>query len=139
MSELLDELNQKKKQIEALCHKYGARRIRVFGSVARGEESQNSDIDLLVDFPRGYDLFAQRLPLAESLQKLLGRSIDLIPEHEVNRHMKTHVLQEAIEISVATVLGRSGRVRVFIDEARPTSRRDRCLFPTSKDKPSTWE
>ena len=66
--------------------------------MARGEESQDSDIDLLVDFPRGYDLFAQRLPLAESLQRLLGRSVDLIPEHEVNRHMKDHVLQEAIDI-----------------------------------------
>ena len=98
MSKLRNELSQKKKQIEALCQKYGARRIRVFGSVARGEESQDSDIDLLVDFPRGYDLFAQRLPLAESLQTLLGRSVDLIPEHEVNRHMKEHVLQEAIDL-----------------------------------------
>ena len=98
MSKLLTELINKKKQIEALRLKYGARRIRVFGSVARGEESKDSDIDFLIDFPRGYDLFTQRLPLTDSLQELLGRPVDLIPEHEVNRHMKDHVLQEAIDI-----------------------------------------
>lgn len=98
MSKLLTELINKKNQIEALRLKYGARRIRVFGSVARGEESKDSDIDFLIDFPRGYDLFTQRLPLAESLKELLGRPVDLIPEHEVNRHIKDHVLQEAIDI-----------------------------------------
>ena len=98
MSKLLTELINKKNQIEALRLKYGARRIRVFGSVARGEESKDSDIDFLVDFPRGYDLFTQRLPLTENLQKLLGRPVDVIPEHEVNRHMKEHVLQEAIDL-----------------------------------------
>ena len=98
MSKLLTELTNKKSQIEALRLKYDARRIRVFGSVARGEESKDSDIDFLVDFPRGYDLFTQRLPLTENLQKLLGRPVDVIPEHEVNRHMKAHVLQEAIDL-----------------------------------------
>lgn len=98
MSKLLTELINKKNQIEALRLKYGARRIRVFGSVARGEESKDSDIDFLVDFPRGYDLFTQRLPLTENLQKLLGRPVDVIPEHEINRHMKANVLQEAIDL-----------------------------------------
>ena len=98
MSKLLTELINKKNQIEALRLKYGARRIRVFGSVTRGEESKDSDIDFLVDFPRGYDLFTQRLPLTENLQKLLGRPVDVIPEHEVNRHMKARVLLEAIDL-----------------------------------------
>ena len=59
---LLDALRARKDAIHAACRQYGARRIRVFGSVARGEERPDSDIDFLVDFPRGYDLFAQRLP-----------------------------------------------------------------------------
>ncbi len=70
----------------------------MFGSVARSEESKDSDIDFLVDFPRGYDLFRQHLPLTENLQKLLGRTVDVIPEHEVNRHLKAHVLQKAIDL-----------------------------------------
>ncbi len=59
---LLDELRTKRDVITTLGNQYGARRIRVFGSVARGGEGSDSDVDFLVEFPRGYDLFAQRLP-----------------------------------------------------------------------------
>ena len=51
---LLDELRLKKDAIFALGNQYGARHIRVFGSVARGEEGPDSDIDFLVELPRGY-------------------------------------------------------------------------------------
>jgi uncharacterized protein len=95
---LLDELRAKKIDIAALCTQYGARRMRVFGSVARREERPDSDVDLLVDFPRGYDLFAQRLPLAERLSQLLNRRVELIPEHELNRHIRDRALSEAVDL-----------------------------------------
>ena len=95
---LLDELRVKRDAIFALGNQYGARRIRVFGSVARGEERPDSDIDFLVDLPRGYDLFAQRLPLAERLQSLLQRRVELVPEHELNRHIRDQVLRESVEL-----------------------------------------
>jgi predicted nucleotidyltransferase len=95
---LLDALHAQKDAIHAACRQYGARRIRVFGSVARGEERPGSDIDFLVDFPRGYDLFAQRLPLAERLAEITGRQLDVIPEHELNRHIRARVLQEAVDL-----------------------------------------
>ncbi|MCX7114384.1 MAG: nucleotidyltransferase family protein [Gammaproteobacteria bacterium] len=92
---LLQELHAKKKEILSLATEYGARRIRIFGSVARGEEHSDSDIDFLVDFPQGYDLFTQRMPLCEQLMKLTGRKVDLVPEHELNRHLRDAVLKEA--------------------------------------------
>ncbi|MCI1711506.1 MAG: nucleotidyltransferase domain-containing protein [Chiayiivirga sp.] len=95
---LLDELLARRSDIATLARRFGARRIRVFGSVARREESPDSDIDLLVDFPRGYDLFAQRLPLAQRLSELLHRPVDLIPEHELNRHLREQVLGEAVDL-----------------------------------------
>ena len=95
---LLDELRAQKATIAALCIQYGARRMRVFGSVARGEERPDSDVDFLVDFPRGYDLFAQRLPLAERLAELLKRRVELIPEHELNRHIREQTLKEAVDL-----------------------------------------
>jgi len=95
---LLDELRAKKDAIAALSNEYGARRIRVFGSVARGEERPDSDVDFLVDFPRGYDLFAQRLPLTERLADLLKRPVELVPEHELSRHLREHVLEEAVDL-----------------------------------------
>ena len=95
---LLDELRQKKTLIDALAGQYGARRIRVFGSVARGEERPDSDVDFLVDLPRGYDLFTQRLPLTEGLTELLHHKVELIPEHELNRHIRDQVMKEAVEL-----------------------------------------
>ena len=95
---LLDELNAQRDAIAALGRRYGARRIRVFGSVARRQETAGSDIDLLVDLPPGYDMFGQRLPLAQQLEQQLGRRIELIPEHELNRHMRQHVLREAVDL-----------------------------------------
>jgi predicted nucleotidyltransferase len=55
-------------------------------------------VDFLVDFDPGYDLFTQRLPLAASLAELLGRPIDLVPEHELNRHLRERILGEAVEL-----------------------------------------
>jgi hypothetical protein len=95
---LLDELRVKKDIIVALGQEFGAKHIRVFGSVARYEERPDSDIDFLVEFPRGYDLFGQRLPLTERLAQLLNRHVDLIPEHELNRHIREQVLSEAVEL-----------------------------------------
>lgn len=95
---LLEDLHQQKATIDAIAQQFGARRLRVFGSVARREENANSDVDFLVDFPVGYDLFKQRLPLADRLSSLLGRKVDLIPEHELNAHIRAAVLSEAVEI-----------------------------------------
>ncbi len=95
---LLNQLHAQKIAITALGQQYGARHIRVFGSVARGEEGPDSDIDFLVEFDHGYDLFAQRLPLARQLSQLLGRPVDLLPEHELNCHLRDNILKEAVEL-----------------------------------------
>jgi predicted nucleotidyltransferase len=98
MNMLLNQLHAQKSTITALGSQYGARHIRVFGSVARGEERPDSDVDFLVEFDHGYDLFTQRLPLARQLSELIGRPVDLLPEHELNRHLRDRILQEAVEL-----------------------------------------
>ncbi len=95
---LINELHAKRGAISELAKRYGARHLRVFGSVARGEERPDSDVDFLVELPRGYDLFTQRLPLTEQLADLLKRRVELIPEHELNRHIREQVLREAVEL-----------------------------------------
>lgn len=94
----LDQLHAQRQVIEALGRKFGARHVRVFGSVARGEETDQSDIDFLVEFPRGYDLFAQRIPLTEELSLLLNRRVEVVPEHELSPHIQRRVLSEAVEL-----------------------------------------
>jgi predicted nucleotidyltransferase len=92
---LRDKLHLRKQEIESLAALFGAKNIRIFGSVARGTERDDSDIDFLVEFPKGYDLFNQRLPLQEALSVLTARNIDLLPEHEINKHLRDSILQEA--------------------------------------------
>lgn len=94
----LQELRSKKKDIHALAAAHGASRIRVFGSVARGEETSNSDVDFLVDLPQGYDMFRQRVALTQKLSDFLQVGVDLVPEHELNKFIKQKVLEEAVDL-----------------------------------------
>jgi uncharacterized protein len=95
---LLDDLLKMKPALQTLVLQCGGKQLRVFGSVARREERPDSDVDFLVELPRGYDLFRQRLALEQGLSDLLQRKIDLVPEHELNRHLREQVLREAIAI-----------------------------------------
>jgi len=95
---LLSQVQAQKASILALAERYGASNVRVFGSVARGEAGLDSDVDFLVEFPRGYDLFTQRIPLTDEIQSLLHCSVDLIPAHELNRHIRDQVLSEAVPL-----------------------------------------
>ena len=95
---LLDQLRQMKPHLDNMTAQFGASHLRVFGSVARGEETPQSDVDFLVDLPRGYDLFTQRIPLTQGLGDLLQRKVDLVPEHELNPHLRPHILAEAVEL-----------------------------------------
>ncbi len=70
----------------------------MFGSVSRGEETAQSDIDFLVELPRGYDMFGQRLALSDALERTLSRPIDPVPEHELSRHLRERVLAESIAL-----------------------------------------
>lgn len=95
---LLDQLRQMSPRLNGLASQFGASRLRVFGSVARGEETSDSDVDFLVEFPPGYDLLTQRVPLVHGLGELLGRKVDLVPEHELNPHLRDRVLAEAVTL-----------------------------------------
>ncbi|PUE35751.1 nucleotidyltransferase family protein [Limnohabitans sp. Jir72] len=95
---LLDQLRQMNTRLNSIADQFGASRLRVFGSVARGEETSDSDVDFLVELPRGYDLFAQRMALAQGLGDVLHRKVDLVPEHELNPHVRAQVLAEAVPL-----------------------------------------
>ena len=92
LSELLQE---KRQDILAIAAKHGAFNIRVFGSVVRGEETEKSDIDFLVD----YDLkqISHWFPggLLMDLQDLLGCKVDIVTEKGLSHLIKDQVLTEA--------------------------------------------
>ncbi|QQS47409.1 MAG: nucleotidyltransferase family protein [Acidobacteriota bacterium] len=94
---LQELLKNKKEAIVELAGKYGASNIRVFGSVARGDETPASDIDLLVDMDSDSSLFDQ-IALQEEIEILLGRKIDLVTEDSIYWLIRRRVLKEAIPL-----------------------------------------
>lgn len=95
---LLDQLRQMKPHLDNMTAQFGASHLRVFGSVARGEETPQSDVDFLVDLPRGYDLLTQRISLTQGLSDLLQREVDVVPEHELNPHLRLQILAETLAL-----------------------------------------
>lgn len=88
------DLSKKRQEIEAIAARHGAFNIRVFGSVIRGEDTPNSDIDFLVDtesrtsswFPAGLIL---------DLEELLGRRVEVVTQKGLSPLIRDRVLQEA--------------------------------------------
>ena len=72
----------------------GARKLRVFGSVARGEDHEGSDIDLLIDMPLGTSLL-QIVGLQHEIEDALGIRVDLCTERELHPTLRPRILAEA--------------------------------------------
>lgn len=77
--------------------KRGLTNPRLFGSVARGEETSGSDVDLLVDVPAGVGLFALARCRSD-LEALLGVPVDLLPAADLKPGVATQVLAEAVAL-----------------------------------------
>ena len=93
---LWEELIQAKRDdILRAAAKYGASNVRIFGSVARGEADEQSDLDLLVDMDTECSLLHLAGLLIE-LEELLDRRVDIVTEEGLRDRMREQVLQEAI-------------------------------------------
>jgi predicted nucleotidyltransferase len=87
-------LKQKRDDILKIASRYGAGKVRVFGSVVRGEDRPDSDVDFLVELEEGRSLMDLG-GLLMDLQKLLGRNVDIVTEKGLHWYIKDRVLQEA--------------------------------------------
>jgi hypothetical protein len=91
-------IQDKREDILKIATKHGAFNVRVFGSVARGEETENSDIDFLID----YDL-AKTSPwfpggLLVDLEDLLGCKVDVVTEESLHHLIKQRILKEVFKL-----------------------------------------
>lgn len=91
-------LHDQRSQILAIAEKHGVYNVRVFGSVARGEATEDSDIDFLVD----YDLkrITPWFPggLLLDLEKLLDRKVDIATVDMLKERIRDQVLREAVQL-----------------------------------------
>lgn len=92
-----DLLKEKREDILRLAQKHGARNIRVFGSVARGEADEKSDIDFLVDMQPGRSLLDMG-GLLMDLRDLLGRDVDVVSVRGLKPRIREQVIREAVSL-----------------------------------------
>ena len=99
---LLSELRAHREQIAAIAARHGASNVRVFGSVARGEATRGSDVDILVDVvpAGGFAYFGQLESLREELEALLGLKVDVIDSAALRR-IRERVLHDAVAVSLS--------------------------------------
>ncbi len=94
----LDQLLEEKRgEILRIAAEHGAREVRVFGSVARGEADLESDIDFLVDLETGRSLLDLG-GLQMELESLLGRRVDVVTARGLKARIRERVLREAVPV-----------------------------------------
>src|SRR3979411_910928 len=93
----IEELRSHRDEILRVAVSHGARHIRVFGSVARGEADERSDVDFLVDLEKGRRLMDLG-GLLMDLQTLLGRPVDVVTEKGLKSRIRNRVLHEAVSL-----------------------------------------
>ena len=94
----LATLREHRAEISAAAERVGARNVRVFGSVARGEDTPMSDVDLLVDFPARERGLLPLLTLAEAVEQIVGRQVDVAAVEVMAEPVRDRALAEAVPL-----------------------------------------
>ena len=90
-------LKEKREQILAIAELHGAREVRVFGSVARGEATPTSDLDLLLEMEEERSLL-DIIAIKQDLEEFLGCRVHVVTEAAVSPYLREKVLREAISL-----------------------------------------
>ena len=81
-------------RLAQLCRQHGVKRLRIFGSTARGEERPDSDVDLIADFESPTGFFGL-IRFEEALAAFFGRPVDLVTEPGLSPYMRDSILSSA--------------------------------------------
>jgi len=93
--ELISLLREKK---DLLKVRFGVKELFLFGSFARGEETLNSDVDLVVEFFPEYETFRNYMALKSYLEKLFDRPVDLLVKGGIKEHFLAEIEKEALNV-----------------------------------------
>lgn len=92
--DLDQRIQQHREQIIEIAAAHGASAVRIFGSVARSEPNEGSDLDVLVKLEPDRDLFDQ-IALKQDLEELLGCPVDVVVEGGISPYLEERILAEA--------------------------------------------
>jgi predicted nucleotidyltransferase len=91
-----EDLRRLEEHLTILRESFGVRRIGIFGSVARGEETPASDIDILVEFAPGRATFRNFMTLITYLEDLFGRKVDVVTTGGIDPYLRPYIEGEVI-------------------------------------------
>jgi uncharacterized protein len=96
----LDEIKQILSERKSwLCETYQITELGIFGSYARGEQTQNSDVDVLIDYEQSPTLF-KLVNLRNSLKDLTGLSVDIVTKNGLKPGVRERVLSEVVYLEI---------------------------------------
>ena len=84
-------------QLIGICQANDVNMLGVFGSMARGENTEQSDVDLLVRFSRRKGLFAM-VRLEREMSEAIGKKVDLLTESAISPYIRDHILNDLVVI-----------------------------------------
>jgi len=90
-------VRRRRHDMVAAAAAHGVRNLRVFGSVARGQDRPDSDVDLLVDLPPGLGLFGLGR-VQDELEAILGTRVDLVPAQDLKPGVRARVEHELVAL-----------------------------------------
>jgi predicted nucleotidyltransferase len=92
----MDAISTLKEYEKLIRDKFGVKRIGIFGSFSRGEEREDSDLDVLVVFEEGQKTFDNYMDLKFYLEDLFGREVDLVTERALKPQLKDIIMKEVV-------------------------------------------
>ncbi|WP_407283210.1 nucleotidyltransferase family protein [Methanolobus sp. WCC1] len=92
----MDALKLLKEHENVIKERFFVEKIGIFGSFARGEAQDKSDVDVLVEFAEGKKTFDNFMELKFYLEELFGRDVDLVIETAIKPRLKDYIMREAV-------------------------------------------
>lgn len=91
------QIEQIKKKVLPILEQAGVKRSSIFGSYVRGDQTEGSDIDILVELPKGSSLL-DLIGLEMELKKVLGKKVDLLTYNSINPLLKNYIQKDQLQI-----------------------------------------
>lgn len=90
-------IQDRREEILEIAEKFGAKHVRVFGSVARGTDGLESDLDIIVEMEKGRSLL-DIIAIKQDVEDLLGCKVDVVTEASISPYIRSSVLREAVNL-----------------------------------------
>ncbi len=97
MTQLQIKIEQIKKKVIPILIQAGVKKSSLFGSYVRGDQTRSSDIDILVELPKGSSLL-DLIGLEMELKKAVGKKVDLLTYNSINPLLKDYIQKDQIQI-----------------------------------------